>query len=421
MSSVASTPLPASATAAATGATPPSARVVSIDALRGFDMFWILGGDALVHALARTWDIAPLRVLRGQFEHKAWDGFAFYDLIFPLFIFVAGVSLVFSLTRSLEQKGRAATVKHVLWRGALLFVIGIVYSGGFTTAWPDIRLLGVLQRIALAYTGAALLFCFLKPRALVAAAAILLGGYWALMALVPIRDIQLENRALTERLGVEKPTLAQARQAYDATTAHVTGRFEPGYNVSNHFDFEHLPGHLYNTYWDPEGIVSTLPAIATCLLGVFAGFLLRRKDRTDQQKLAWLIVGGVAALAVGWLWHLEFPVIKKIWTSSYVLVAGGWSLLLLAAFYWLVDVRQWRGWCRPFVWIGMNAITLYLASNLLGGYRKLALRFAGTDVKAFFDTHFAAGFGDVVIAATGIALMLWLASFLHQRKIFLRV
>ena len=422
MSSAAPSPLatPAGASASAAATPASSSRLVSLDALRGFDMFWILGANALVHSLARTWDVAPLRLLSEQFQHKTWAGLAFYDLIFPLFVFVAGVSSVFSLSRIMEQHGRAAAVKRVLWRGALLFLIGIFYYGGVATAWPDIRLLGVLQRIALAYTGAGLLFCFFKPRALAAAALALLVGYWALMTFVPIRDLQLDNRALAARLGTDTPTLNQVREAYASTTARVTGRYEPGLNVSNHFDFERLPGRKDDTYWDPEGIISTLPAIATCLVGVFAGLLLRRPDRTSAQKLTWLFVGGAAALALGWLWHLQFPVVKKIWTSSFVLVTGGWSLCLLAAFYWVVDVRQWRGWCRPFVWVGMNAITLYLVDDLLS-FQDVAQRIAGGDVRAFLDAHIATGFGDVMLGVVAIALMLWLARFLHQRKIFLRV
>ena len=383
-------------------------------------MFWILGGDALVLALAKTWDIAPLRLLAQQFEHKEWAGLAFYDLIFPLFVFVVGVSSVFSLSRIIEQHGRATAVKRVLWRGALLFLIGILYSGGFSTPWPGIRLLGVLQRIALAYTAAGLLFCFFKPRQLVGWTAALLAGYWALMTFVPIRDVQLDTRTIAARVGAAKPTLEHAKMVYQATTAQVTGRFEPGLNVSNHFDFEHLPGRKYDIYWDPEGILSTLPAVATCLLGVLAGLMLRRADRSDVQKLRWLIISGAVALAAGWLWHLQFPVVKKIWTSSFVLVAGGWSLWLLAAFYWAIDMRSWRGWSRPLVWVGMNAITLYVLSNLLG-YRRVAQRFAGGDVKAFLDAQVAAGLGDVLIACVGLALMLALAWFLHARKIFLRV
>jgi predicted acyltransferase len=166
-----------------------------------------------------------------------------------------------------------------------------------------------------------------------------------------------------------------------------------------------------------------LPAFATGLLGIFAGLLLKNPALPDQKKVAWLLSAGATAVALGWLWGTQFPVIKKIWTSSYVLVAGGYSAMLLAAFFWVVDVKKWRTWCQPFVWIGMNPLTLYLTSNFLGGlgFEKFARRLVGGSVKGFLDSHVAAGIGDMVIALVGIGLFLWFARFLYQRKIFLRL
>lgn len=399
---------------------PASPRLVSLDALRGFDMFWILGADALFTTLAKVCDIAPLRLIAHQLDHKDWAGFAFYDLIFPLFVFMAGVSVVFSLNRQIETGGRAAAVKRVLGRGALLFAVGLFYAGGLQTKWPDIRVLGVLQRIALAYTGAGLLFCFFKPRSLAAIGAAILVGYWALLTFVPIRDVAMERAAVPAKLGVAKPTLEQAQQLYFSTTTRVTGAYDPGRNLTNHLDFEYLGGRKYDVYWDPEGMLSTGPAIVTCLLGVFAGLLIRRRDWDDMKKVTWLAAAGAAAVALGFLWGLQFPVVKKIWTSSFVLVAGGYSALLLAAFYYMIDVRGWKRWCVPFVWIGMNPITLYLVSGIVG-YRKLAARLAGGDLAAWFDTTLGAGWGNLGIAVVGLALMLTLARFLHARQIFLRV
>lgn len=398
----------------------PSSRLVSVDALRGFDMFWILGADAVMRALGRVAHVQPFPTLGAQFEHKAWAGFAFYDLIFPLFVFIVGVSTVFSLTKIVEQHGRAAAVKRVVARGVLLYLLGLFYSGGLTNAWPNIRLLGVLQRIALAYTATGLLFCFFKPRALAGLTVALLAGYWALLTFVPIRDIQLDNAALAARLGTEKPAMAQVEQAFRATTARVTGHYEPGFNLTNHVDFAYLGGRRYDTYYDPEGMLSTLPAIATCLLGVFAGLLLRRTDLRPQQKFVWLAVAGVAALALGWLWGLQFPVVKKLWTSTFVLVAGGWSLLLLATFYYVVDIRGWRGWCRPFVWIGMNPISLYIIGGLVA-FRTIGQRLVGGDVRSFFESTLGPGGGDLIGALMGLALIVGLAGFLYRRQIFLRV
>jgi len=424
MSSPTPTPLaedrPAPASSRATPAAAPAQRLVSLDALRGFDMFWILGGDALVYALARAWKIPPFQFLADQFEHVPWAGAHAYDLIFPLFVFLSGASMAFALTRIIAEQGRGAAVKRVLIRGAILFVIALFYSGGFRSEWPDMRLLGVVNRIALAYTGAGLLYIYLRPRGLAIAAGVILVGYWALMTFVPIRDITLEKEAMIARFG-PKPTQTQVQQAYDATTAHVTGRYDAGLNVSNHFDFNYLPGRKYDVYWDPEGMLSTIPAVASCLLGVFAGLLLRRSDLAAMKKVQWLVIGGVALLALGFLWGLQFPLVKKIWTSSFVLVAGGWSALLLAAFYYLIDVRQWRWWCPAFVWIGLNPITLYVVKGNLIGFPAQAQRFVGGSVKNFFDHAVTTGAGDVMIAATSLGLVILLAWFLQSRKIFLRV
>ncbi|MEY4917941.1 MAG: hypothetical protein RL616_1854 [Verrucomicrobiota bacterium] len=426
----------------------PTQRLTSLDALRGFDMFWILGADSLAYALHETSSNPVTKFIAEQLDHAEWAGFKFYDLIFPLFVFIMGVSTVFSLTKIIEREGRAAAVKRVLIRGLLLFIVALIYSGGFTNPWPDMRLMGVLNRISLCYTAGGLLFIFCNVRWLLAVGAALLLGYWALLANVPIRDIHLEKAALaaqaetagdaklaTQFLAADNPSaknpsatkdqsLWQATEKmYFATTNRVAGKYEPGYNVANHFDFEHLPARKYDLFYDPEGFLSTLPAIVTGLLGIFTGLFLRRTDVPGMKKVFTLIGVGAASATVGWLWGIEFPVIKKIWTSSYVLVAGGYSMMLLGLFYWIVDVKQKTTWCQPFVWIGMNPITLYLASNFMGGlgFHKLANRLAGGPVKSFFDTHIAKGCGELVISAVGVLLFVWFARFLYQRKIFLRL
>jgi predicted acyltransferase len=304
------------------------------------------------------------------------------------------------------------------------------------------RLMGVLNRIALAYFFAGLLFCFLKPRGLVGACVGLLVGYWALMTFIPIRDIQLtrENIAqLAAKAGDERTAAyfadkdspnpstirnsaawAGAEKLFYGTTARVTGKYGKGYNVSDHTDFQYLPGKKWDTFFDPEGFVSTIPAIATCLLGVFAGLLLKDQTIEDKRKVMLLIGSGIAAVAAGWIWNFQFPVIKKIWTSSFVLVAGGYSSILLGIFYLIVDVWQKTGWCQPFVWMGMNSITIYLTKNMLGGFGKLAGRFVGGDVRVWFERR-AAGMGDLMIAVVGLLLAFWFVHFLYRKKIFLRL
>ena len=396
-------------------------RLVSLDALRGFDMFWILGADSFVYALHEMSQTAPTKFLATQLDHAEWQGFHFYDLIFPLFVFMMGVSTVFSLTKIIEREGRAAAVKRVVKRGILLFIVGLIYSGGFTNPWPDMRLMGVLNRIALCYTFGGLLFIFFRTRTLVAVAAALLLGYWALLALVPfpdVRPIPGGDAIITKEAG-----FTNVAQLNMASTNLIHGSYVQGVTLPNYIDQKYLPARKYDGTYDPEGILSTLPAFVTGLLGIFAGLLIKNQSVPDAKKVLWLLGAGAAGVALGFLWGLEFPVIKKIWTSSYVLVAGGYSAMLLGAFYWIVDVKQKTAWCQPFVWIGMNPLTIYLASNFMGGlgFEKIARRLTGGPVKHFFDTHVAAGCGDLVIAATGVFLFVAFARFLYQRKIFLRL
>jgi predicted acyltransferase len=401
-------------------AAPETRRLVSLDALRGFDMFWILGADSFVYALHETSPNPVTKFFATQLDHAEWNGFHFYDLIFPLFVFIMGVSTVFSLTRIIEREGRAAAVKRVLTRGILLFAVALIYSGGFTNPWPDMRLMGVLNRIALCYTFGGLLFIFCNWRVMVAAAVALLLGYWALLELIPFPDVRPAGYSgvITKEAGFNKMSDVNM-----ASTNVIRGSYIQGVNLTDYLDQKYLPARKYDGTYDPEGYLSTLPAFVTGLLGIFTGLFLRNKSVSDAKKVIYLIGAGAASAAVGWLWGLEMPVIKKIWTSSYVLVAGGYSAMLLGAFYWIVEIKQWRTWCQPFVWIGMNPITLYLTSNFLGGlgFEKLARRLAGGSVQSCLDAHVGRGFGALVVSAVGVALFLWFARFLYQRKIFLRL
>jgi predicted acyltransferase len=381
-------------------------------------MFWILGADAIISGLRGFRDNAATRFLADQFEHKDWQGFAFYDLIFPLFVFIVGVSLVFSLARTLEREGRAAALRRVVRRGVLLYALGVFYYDGFAKAWPDIRLLGVLQRIALCYLFAGVLFCLFKPRTLAAIGAGLLVGYWLLLSFVSFPDVRPTPGG---DLTVCKQTgFTNVAQLNLDSTAMLRGVFIKGVNLANYADQRWLPGFKWDGTWDPEGLLSTLPAIGTCLCGVFAGLLLRDRRFNDPQKLAWLAGAGAVAIAVGWLWGLHFPVIKKIWTSSYVLVAAGYSAWLLAAFYYLIEVRRWERWATPFVWIGMNPITVYVGGSLIG-YADVAERLAGGSIRHFLDTTLTPGAGEAVVAVLTLGIAILFCRWLYQRQIFLRL
>jgi len=402
----------------ASGAPLPGARLVSVDALRGFDLFWIMGGDSLAYALHGMSHDPVTAALARQLDHVEWAGFHFYDLIFPLFVFIMGASAVLSLSRIREQGGRMAAVRRILVRGAVLFALGIIYNGGLAQPWPDVRIMGVLGRIALCYTFAGLAYCFLPPRGLAALAATLLLGYWGLLALVPIPDVRPVPGfgVITKEAG-----FTDVSQLRMNSSVRVAGSYVQGVNLTNYLDQKYLPGRKYDGTYDPEGLLSTLPACATGLLGVLAGIFLRTSAASDGRKAALLLAAGAFGVVAGFAWGVEFPVIKKIWTSSYVLVAGGYSAALLGLFYWLIDVRKWTGWCQPFVWIGMNTITLYLGDALLHGYGTVAARLVGGSVAAFCDAHVAPGAGDLLVALVAIVLFTSLARFLFRRGVFVRV
>ena len=366
-------PAPLSPTASAT-------RMLSLDALRGFDMCWILGfSTVLSQILNRAFPQSEaVTSITTQFKHVDWAGFRFYDLIFPLFLFLAGVSLAIALPRRLAREGRGATIRHLLARAVILVVLGVIFSGGMKNGWDQIRWLGVLQRIGIASAAAGLLSLFLKTRGLTLAAATLLIGYFLLQRFVPVPGVG-------------------------------AGNFAEGMNLTNYLDSIWLPGRKYNGNHDPEGILSTLPAIATALLGLLAGRHLTG-TASPSRKAGALVVVGILMLALGWAWHPFFPVIKKIWSSSFVLVAAGWSAILLGLFYFIVDVLGWRRGLAPFLWVGSNPIALYLCSGF-GFFRTISERLATTPPPPY----------DWLPSALTFALMLATARWLHQRKIFLRV
>jgi len=373
-----------------------SQRVVSLDALRGFNFIWILGGDGAMWALAdMTQDKGSMLRSAGgflgqQLNHAPWEGFRFYDFVFPLFIFITGVAVVLSLPRLVEREGMAGAHWRVLRRALLLYGLGLFYYGGIRHGWHDIRFLGILQRIAICYLFASLMFLNFNVRGLVAACVALLAGYWALMTFVPGPGIG-------------------------------AGQFGPDQNLANWIDAHYLPGRLWDKTRDPEGLLSTLPAIATCLLGVFAGMVLRDIRLKPQQKSLALAGAGIVLVAVGHLWALQFPIIKAIWTSSFALVAGGYSAILLGVFHQVVDVWGFKhGLAQILVWIGANAILLYFINGTVG-FEPLAMRIVGGNIADFFDRLVTPGTGLFIAHLLGIAFVVALARFLYVRQIFLRV
>jgi predicted acyltransferase len=367
-------------------------RVASVDALRGFDMFWIIGADALFYALNKMAGGDGRSVIgffATQLDHVQWEGFRFYDLIFPMFVFIVGVSIVFALSKRATEGGRGAATAQIFRRAAILYLFGLFTYEGVANGWEKVRLLGVLQRIAICYLVTGLAFLYLKPKALVALCASLLVGYWVLMTFVPVPGFG-------------------------------AGQFAEGKNLANYVDKEYLPLFKWDGDHDPEGLLSTLPAIGSCLLGVFAGLLLMRGDVEDRKKVKLLLICGAISVVAGFLWGLQFPVVKKLWTSSFVLVAGGFSAMLLGVFYLLIDVLKKDWWATPFIWIGTNAITIYMLVHVVE-LPKLAERIVGGPIKAWFDSVIRPGFGDLVIALVALTAAVLFCRFLYRRRIFLKV
>ena len=362
----------------------PSDRLHSIDALRGFDMFWIIGGGTVIERIFTLTGIPFVVSLNNQFEHSQWNGFTFEDLIFPLFLFIVGLAIPFSLTKRLSRgDSRRSIVLHILKRTILLFLLGLIYNGFLNFNIPNMRWMGVLQRISLSYFAAALIFLFTGIRGRAAWAGAILLGYWLVMTFAPVPEFG-------------------------------SGILTPEGNVASYIDRLLLPGRFCCfDFGDNEGLLSTIPAIASCLAGVLCSDWLR-SGRSGNGKTAGLALAGCVSLAVGLLWGIIFPINKIIWTSSYVLVAAGWSMLLFAAFYWVIDVRGYRKWAFFFIIIGLNPITIYLVQEIVnfGSIANYFIRGLSTHAGEFRQLLDAIG-------SFGVKwLFLW---FLFKQKIFLKV
>ena len=366
--------------------TKPNPRIVAIDALRGFDMFWILGAASLVRGLRHVSETDFVSTLSRQLAHVDWEGCHFYDIIFPLFVFLMGASTVGSLRNTVVREGRHAAYRRVFMRAIILYLLGLFYYGGLSRdCGPEMfRYLGVLQRIAICYLAGGILFLNFRFRGLLISCAGLLIGYWILMTFVPV-------------------------------SGHGAGNYEEGKNLANYLDQHYLPGYKWDGDWDPEGLLSTLPAIATGLLGIFAGLILFRADLSQWKKFSQLVMMGAICLLVGWLWGSQFPVIKKLWTSSFVLLTAGWSCLLLATFYLVIDVYNIRTWAQPFVWIGMNPIAIYMLANMLG-FSGLVRRVVHQDMVDAINP-----WGNLLVALLSLLLAAGICYVLHRKRIYIRV
>jgi predicted acyltransferase len=369
-----------------------SQRLVSLDVFRGLTI-----GGMLVVNTPGSWDHVFPPLL-----HAEWNGWTYTDTIFPFFLFIVGASMAFSFGRRAAEGGRRKLLLHTLRRAVGIFLIGfgINWLSVLLFHRSQVRIPGVLQRIAVCFLFAALVYLGLGRKGLLPVAGALLLFYWALMTLIPVPGYG------TGRLDKEGNLAAYVDRA-------VLGRHT----------WKHDPG------WDPEGLLSTLPAIATTLLGIAAGWVL--KDQADRgRSLVVLAAGGALATTLGLLWGQFFPINKNLWTSSYALLMAGLAAVCLAVCVWIVDVKGWRIWTRPFQWLGTNAIAIFVAADLatilliwikVTGSDGKRRSLYGTIFRSVFD-HFAdPRIGSLLFALAFCAIWIGVGGLLYRRRIFLKV
>jgi predicted acyltransferase len=345
--------------------------------------------------------------LYSQLDHAAWNGWTFTDLIFPFFLWIVGVAIPLSMGRRLEQgEPRSKAVWRIVRRSAIIIALGVMLNGFPHYAFSTLRFSGVLQRIGVCYLFASLIFINTGIGGQAITAICLLTGYWLLMALMPVPGW---GRGLLSEHG----------------------------NFSEYVDTLLLHGHTWRetkTY-DPEGIISTLPAIATVLFGIMSGHLLRARLGAAE-KTAWLFVAGNFLLLTGEIMNYWLPINKKLWTSSYAVFMAGMAMNVFAICYWLVDVKEHKTWARPLAIYGMNAITVFVLTGLLG--RISTLLPAGAEnghpivLKTWLFGHLKFAFAhlagplatpknsSLLYALFYVALMYGVAWVMYRRKWFVR-
>ncbi len=362
-----------------------TARLVSLDVFRGAT----IAGMILVNNAGGWPDVYA------QLRHARWHGWTFTDTIFPSFLWIAGVSLTLSLTKRLERgDSRARLLLHALRRALIIFALGLLVYEYPHFDIAHLRVLGVLQRIAICYFIASAIFLYTGVRAQAIWTAGLLAAYWILVKLVPV-------------------------------PGHGAGIIDtPNGSLPQYVDLLLLRGFLYTPAWDPEGIVSTIPAIATTLFGVLTGHLLRSR-RTPAEKTAWMFAAGNALLVAGAVMNIWLPINKNLWTSSFAVFMAGVSSCAFAFCYWVVDVQAVRRWSRPFAILGMNAIAVYMLAEL-GDNTLDWIRAGGEPFSHWLFVHWYAPVfgGKMASLAWGLsfdAVLFVVAWALYRRKWFIKV
>ena len=368
-------------------------RMLSLDVFRGIT----IAGMILVNNPG-TWG-----AIYGPLKHAEWHGWTPTDLIFPFFLFIVGISITLAFARRVETgNDQRDLILKVIKRSLIIFGLGLFLSGFPYFNLAEIRIPGVLQRIAVCYFVASLIFLKTNWRTQALIAAALLFIYWMLMTLVPVPGFGSGD------LGKEG-------------------------NLAAYIDRWLLGNHIWKggKVFDPEGLLSTMPAISTTLAGILTGHWLR-SGRTQLEKAGGLFFAGACAVAVGWGWHSFFPINKSLWTSSYVVFTAGMALQLLAICYWLVDIKGYRRWAKPFVIFGVNALALFVFSGLLARlmtdrhWQLTRASGAMGNLQTFiFDNLFASWASPInaslFYALTYILFWLLLMWLLYRKNIFIKV
>jgi predicted acyltransferase len=361
-------------------------RLHSLDALRGFAMFWIIGGGAFFEAAAEATEWGWMtRLARQVHQHVEWSGFHFYDLVFPLFMFMSGVTIPFAITSKLEKgEARSEVLKKIARRMVLLIVLGLIYNGALQHGFRNLRMASVLAQIGISYFLAALIVIHtrsVRPRI-----------YWLTGILGAVAVLQLF---------VPAPGLS-------------AGTLNPEGSINAWIDQHVLPGKFYFETYDPEGILSIVSATSVTLMGALAGNLLRGKTIGPERKTIWLLLPGVGLVAAALVLSPVYPIIKNLWTVPFNLLTAGLSFLLLCLFYFVIDGKGWRKGSFFFTVIGLNSITAYLGVKIIDFY-------APSNFLLGWLAAPAGDYGEMTIVA-GVITIEWLCLYhLCKYKIFLKV
>lgn len=388
-----------------------SKRLLSLDALRGLDIFFIMGGAGFFLALAQWWPCPLTEAIALQMRHSLWHGFTFYDLIFPLFLFLAGVSFNFSLAKQ-RAKGRSTfeIYKKIIWRALILIILGILYNNTLTFDFHSLRICSVLGHIGIAWMFAAIVYMNTGVKRQIAFSAFVLIAYWLLLSLVPALDYHspevLQKSAFMERTS---HLLSPNKQIMDNLSMEGC--------VVGYMDRTYMPGKLYRVIHDPEGILTLIPAIITALIGMMAGALVQKDPLfiSPGKKITRLIIWGAALIGIGILWDRVFPCNKNLWSSSFVCLTAGISTILFALFYLVIDVLRYRRWCFFLIVIGMNSITIYMAQRILGFYQARNFFFSGITILCPESIQ------PLVSAVGYIIVCWWFLFFLYRHRVFLKI